>query len=70
MFKLTSEPAITQDVSTQVNNKEKSLYYLFPGQGQGKRKRFMRNLILAIVVGLIAAGFLAGLSYLFYVVEP
>jgi hypothetical protein len=53
-----------------VNNKEKSLYYLFPGQGQGKRKRFLRHLTMAIVVGLLAAGFLAGLSYLLYILEP
>jgi hypothetical protein len=70
IFKLTNEPSITQDVSTQVSNKEKSLYYLFPGQGQGKRKRFLKHLIVGIVVGLLAAGFLVGLAYLFYVMEP
>jgi len=52
-----------------VNNKEKNLYYLFPGQGQGRRKRFLRHLTVALVVGLVAAGLLAGLSYLFYILE-
>lgn len=53
----------------QVSEKEKSLYYLFPGQGHGRRKRFVKHLTLAIVVGLLAAAFLAGLSYLLYVLE-
>jgi hypothetical protein len=53
-----------------VNNKEKSLYYLFPGQGQGKRKRFLKHLTVAVVVGLLAAAFLATLAYLLYTLEP
>jgi hypothetical protein len=47
-----------------VSNKTKGLYYIFPGQGQGRRKRFLRHLLVALVVGLIAAGLLAGLVYL------
>ena len=62
-FRLTNEPALTQDVSTNVSHKEKDLYYLLPGQGKGRRKRFLRDLKVAIVVGLIAAGLLAGLIY-------
>jgi hypothetical protein len=44
-----------------VSDKGKNFYYLLPGQAQGRRKRFRRDMIAAIVVGLIAAGFLAGL---------
>jgi hypothetical protein len=50
-------------LSTQMSTKEKGLYYLFPGQGKGKRKRFAQHLLAAFIVGLITAGLLAGLFY-------
>ena len=61
--KLTNEPAPRQDVPTEVSRKEKDLYYLFPGQGHGRRKRFFKHLLVGLIVGLIAAALLAGLLY-------
>jgi hypothetical protein len=49
-----------------VSRKPKSFYYLLPGQGRGARKRFLRNLIVSIVVGLVTAGILA---WIFYLIE-
>jgi hypothetical protein len=60
---LTNGTAITQVVSDPVSSKEKSFYYLFPGQRQGKRKRFMMHLMVGGAVGLIAAGLVAVLAY-------
>jgi hypothetical protein len=57
------KPSITQDVSYQVRNKEKSLYYLFPGQAQGKRKRLVMHLVVGAVSGMIAAGLLTAIVY-------
>jgi hypothetical protein len=48
-----------------VSRKSKSFYYLFPGQGRGARKRFVRNHIAAVIVGCIAAGVMALIFYLF-----
>ncbi len=47
-----------------VAKKPKSFYYLLPGQGRGARKRFIRNLIAAIIVGIITCGLLAWVCYL------
>jgi hypothetical protein len=47
-----------------VSRKSKSFYYLLPGQGHGARKRFIRNLIVAIIVGLIISGLIAWFWYL------
>jgi hypothetical protein len=41
---------------------EKSLYYLFPGQGQGKRK-YIKHMTAAFVVGVMTAGLLAAAIY-------
>ncbi len=60
---LTNEPVMTQHVSRLVRKKEKDLYYLFPGQGHGKRKRFFKHLLVGLVVGLITAALLAVLLY-------
>jgi hypothetical protein len=49
-----------------VSRRGKNFYYLLPGQGRGARKRFVRNLIVAVVVGLITCGLLAWLFWLFY----
>jgi hypothetical protein len=46
-----------------VSRKGKDLYYLFPGQGRGARKRFVRNLFIGFVVGSLAAGMIAWLIY-------
>jgi len=46
-----------------VSNKGKDFYYLFPGQGQGKRKRFLKHQAVAFVVGLIAAAVVAAIVY-------
>jgi hypothetical protein len=48
----------------QVRKKEKSFYYLLPGQGRGARKRYLRNLIVAFVVGSITAGLFFWIVYL------
>jgi hypothetical protein len=48
-----------------VSRKSKNFYYLFPGQGRGARKRFVRNLIAAVIVGCFAAGLFAWIVYLF-----
>jgi hypothetical protein len=42
------------------------LYYLFPGMARGSRKRFVRNLIWATIIGVIASAMLAGILYLVY----
>jgi hypothetical protein len=42
------------------------LYYLFAGMGHGSRKRFIRNLICALLVGIAVAAALSGLLYLAY----
>jgi hypothetical protein len=49
-----------------VSRKSKNFYYLFPGQGRGARKRFVRNLFVAVIVGSLAAGLLA---WIFYLIE-
>jgi len=49
-----------------VSRKSKNFYYLFPGQGRGARKRFVRNLVAAIIVGGLTAGLMA---WIFYVIE-
>jgi tetrahydromethanopterin S-methyltransferase subunit B len=48
----------------QVSRKPKSLYYLLPGQGRGARKRYLRNMIVAIVVGVVIGGLFAWIVYL------
>jgi hypothetical protein len=40
------------------------LYYLFPGHGS--RKRYVRNLIWSLIVGILASAAIAGLLYLVY----
>ena len=50
----------------RVSRKSKNFYYLFPGQGRGARKRFIRNLIAALVVGCLTAGLMA---WIFYLIE-
>ncbi|HUD47147.1 MAG TPA: hypothetical protein VMR33_09975 [Candidatus Baltobacteraceae bacterium] len=47
-----------------MSRKPRNLYYLLPGQGRGARKRFLRNLIVAVIVGCLTAGLLAWLFYL------
>jgi hypothetical protein len=42
------------------------LYYLFPGMAQGSRKRFVRNFIWSLIVGVAVAASLAGILYLVY----
>jgi hypothetical protein len=42
------------------------LYYLFPGMATGSRKRFVRNLIWSVIIGVIASAVLAGILYLVY----
>jgi hypothetical protein len=37
-------------------SKSKNFYYLLPGQGRGARKRFLRNHIAAVIVGILTAG--------------
>jgi len=48
-----------------VSKKPKSFYYLLPGQGRGARKRYLRNMIVSIVVGVFAAALFAWIIYLF-----
>jgi hypothetical protein len=47
-----------------VSRKHKDLYYLLPGQGRGARRRFLRNLIVAVIVGCLTCGALAWIFYL------
>jgi hypothetical protein len=42
------------------------LYYLFAGMAHGSRKRFVRNLFLAILVGILVSGAFVCLLYLVY----
>jgi hypothetical protein len=49
-----------------VSRRAKNFYYLLPGQGRGARKRFLRNLLVAVIVGSIAAGLLVWIFWLFY----
>jgi hypothetical protein len=47
-----------------VSRKDKhNLYYLFPGMGKGARRRYLRNMIVAVVVGLILSGGMWALAY-------
>ena len=47
-----------------VGRKDKhNLYYLFPGMGKGARKRFVRNMIVAIIVGLLLSGGIWAIAY-------
>jgi hypothetical protein len=48
----------------QVSKKPKGFYYLLPGQGRGARKRYLRNLIVSIVVGLLVCSLFAWIVYL------
>jgi hypothetical protein len=48
----------------QVSKKQRNLYYLLPGQGRGARQRFLRNLIVAVIVGSLTAGMVALVIYL------
>lgn len=43
--------------------KKEDLYYLLPGMARGARQKFLRNLKVSIVVGLIVAGLLALMMY-------
>ncbi len=48
-----------------VSRKDKhNLYYLFPGMGRGARKRFVRNMLVAVFVGLLLSGGIAVVAYL------
>jgi Tfp pilus assembly protein PilN len=33
-----------------------NLYYLMPGMGRGARKRFWRNMVFSVLVGLFISG--------------
>jgi hypothetical protein len=48
-----------------LSRKSRNFYYLFPGQGRGARRRFVRNLIAAVIVGCFTAGLMALILYLF-----
>jgi hypothetical protein len=43
--------------------KERDLYYLLPGMARGARARFVRNLRISIIVGLLVGGIIAFLMY-------
>jgi hypothetical protein len=50
-----------------VSRKDKhNLYYLFPGMGRGARKRFVRNMVVAVLVGLLLSAGMWALWYLVY----
>ncbi len=48
---------------SMARKKEKDLYYLLPGMARGARQKFLRNLKVSIVVGILVAGVLALLMY-------
>ena len=55
------------DKGNQVSNHGKhrnNLYYLLPGMGHGARKRFWRNMLVGVMVGLLASGLMALLFWL------
>jgi hypothetical protein len=45
--------------------KKSNFYYLLPGQGRNARKRHLRNMIVAVVVGLLVCGLFTWLFYIF-----
>ncbi len=47
-----------------MSGKPKDFYYLLPGHGRGGRERYVRNLIVAAIVGLIASGLIIAICYL------
>jgi hypothetical protein len=57
---LTIAPHVRHPILTAsfVSKKENNLYYLLPGQGRGARRRYLRNLIVALIVGSLTAGLL------------
>jgi len=40
-----------------------NLYYLLPGMGRGARKRFWRNMILGVAIGILMSGLMGILFY-------
>jgi Tfp pilus assembly protein PilN len=47
-----------------VSRKDKhNLYYLLPGMGKGARKRFIRNMIVAVLVGLLLSAGIWAIAY-------
>jgi Tfp pilus assembly protein PilN len=40
-----------------------NLYYLMPGMGRGARKRFWRNMVIGVLVGLVISGLMWWLFY-------
>jgi hypothetical protein len=46
-----------------MSKKDKGLYYLFPGQGRGKRKRLIMHLLVGLAVGLLVAGLMVAVFY-------
>ena len=42
-------------------NHKNNLYYLLPGMGRGARKRFWRNMIIGVLMGVVVSGLMVGL---------
>ena len=53
------ESARVRKKGTHKNN----LYYLMPGMGRGARKRFWRNMVIGVLVGLVISGLMWWLFY-------
>ena len=50
---------------SQVSRKRKDLYYLFPGSRGGARKKFVRQVIAALIVACITCGLFVWICFLF-----
>ncbi len=48
----------------QMSRRSKNFHYLFAGQGRGARKRYVRNMIVAFFVGILASALVLGIAYL------
>lgn len=43
-------------VSRKKSHHKNNLYYLMPGMGRGAGKRFWRNMVIGVLVGLLLSG--------------
>jgi hypothetical protein len=53
-------------IAFKVSRKSKNFYYLMPGQGRNARRRHLRNLMVALFVGLILSGTMAWVIWYFW----
>lgn len=56
----------TRSDAAALPKRSHDLYYLFAGMAHGSRKRAVRNLFWAVVIGALASAAFLGLLYLVY----